>query len=364
MNKIVIASDSFKGTLTSSEVADSVAKAVHSVFPDCDVVKLKVADGGEGTASAITSALGSELVELVVADPLGRRIPASYYILDDGTALIEMSMASGLTLLTSQERNPLKTSTYGTGQIISHALARGCRKFLIGIGGSATNDAGTGMLAALGYRFLDSCGKVVPANGGSLSEVASIDSGALVEGLSESEFTIACDVDSPLYGPKGAAFVFSPQKGADAEVVRYLDDGLRHFAKLVGYDAGFAGAGAAGGLGYSFKAFFNAKLVRGIDMVLDAVGFDEAVKGADLVITGEGRYDGQTQAGKTVYGVKARAALYGVPVLVVAGSVETPSEDVICVSSDGAYASTNDIENAVISFLTGRKTTKVLHNIT
>ena len=182
----------------------------------------------------------------------------------------------------------------------------------------------------------------------------------MLEGLSESEFTVACDVASPLYGPAGAAFVFAPQKGADADMVRTLDSGLRHFAEVADYDAGFAGAGAAGGLGYAFKAFLNARMVRGIDMVLDAVGFDKTVQGADLVITGEGRYDGQTQAGKAVYGIKSRASLHGVPVLVVAGSVETPSEDVVCASSDGAFASADDIEKTVIKVLEWRKNLKSL----
>ena len=360
MNKVVIASDSFKGTLTSSEVADSVAKAVRAVFPDCEVVKLKVADGGEGTSDAIISAKTGRLVSLDVSDPLGRTIQSSYYILDDGTALIEMSKASGLTLLSPDERNPLKTSTFGTGQMIANALTSGCRRFLVGIGGSATNDAGIGMLSALGFRFLNNQGQAVSPNGGSLSEIASIDSASVLEGLSESEFTVACDVASPLYGPAGAAFVFAPQKGADADMVRTLDSGLRHFAEVADYDAGFAGAGAAGGLGYAFKAFLNARMVRGIDMVLDAVGFDKTVQGADLVITGEGRYDGQTQAGKAVYGIKSRASLHGVPVLVVAGSVETPSEDVVCASSDGAFASADDIEKTVIKVLEWRKNLKSL----
>lgn len=360
MNKVVIASDSFKGTLTSSEVADSVAKAVRAVFPDCEVVKLKVADGGEGTSDAIISAKAGRLVSLDVSDPLGRTIQSSYYILDDGTALIEMSKASGLTLLSPDERNPLKTSTFGTGQMIANALTSGCRRFLVGIGGSATNDAGIGMLSALGFRFLNNQGQAVSPNGGSLSEITSIDSASVLEGLSESEFTVACDVASPLYGPAGAAFVFAPQKGADADMVRTLDSGLRHFAEVADYDAGFAGAGAAGGLGYAFKAFLNAKMVRGIDMVLDAVGFDKTVQGADLVITGEGRYDGQTQAGKAVYGIKSRASLHGVPVLVVAGSVETPSEDVVCASSDGAFASADDIEKTVIKVLEWRKNLKSL----
>ena len=360
MNKIVIASDSFKGTLTSSEVADSVAKAVHTVFPGCEVVKLNVADGGEGTADAIISAREGQPIYMSVSDPLGRTIQSSYYVLGDGTALVEMSRAPGLPLLAPQERNPLKTSTYGTGQMIAHALAAGCRRFLVGIGGSATNDAGIGMLSALGFRFLDAQGQVVETNGGALSEIASIDASSVLDGLFESEFTVACDVDSPLYGPAGAAYVFAPQKGADADMVGNLDDGLRHFAEVVGYDPEFAGAGAAGGLGYAFKAFLDARMVRGIDMVLDAVGFDKALEGTDLVITGEGRYDVQTQAGKAVHGIMSRASLRGVSVLVVAGSVETPTENVICASSEGGIAAADDIEKTVIKVLEGRKNHKSL----
>lgn len=352
MKKIVIASDSFKGTLTSAQVADSVEKGIRSVYPDCEVVKLNVADGGEGTMDAVCATCPHALVPVEVSDPLGRKIRTAYAVLDDGTAVIEMSMASGLTLLAPQERNPLVTSTYGTGEMIADALSKGCRKFLIGLGGSATNDAGTGMLSALGYRFLDAAGKVLPSDGGSLIQIVSIDTSAVNPYLHESEFMVACDVDSPLYGPSGAAYVFAPQKGASSEMVSVLDAGLKNFAKVTGQDAGFPGAGAAGGLGYALKSFLGARMVRGIDLILGAVGFDSAVQGADLVITGEGRYDDQTKSGKTVFGVMARAEMYGVPVIVTAGSVASPSSFVLCASAaDGSYADSEDISAAVERFL-------------
>jgi glycerate kinase len=356
MNRIVIASDSFKGTFTSMEVADSVEKGIRAVCPDCDVVKFNVADGGEGTMSAICESQPHETVALEVSDPLGRRIIASYAILGDGTAVVEMSGASGLTLLTPQERNPLNTSTYGTGEIIADALSKGCRRFLIGIGGSATNDAGIGMLSALGYRFLDDKGQTLPCVGGSLGQISSIDTSAVNPCLKESEFTVACDVDSPLYGPSGAAYVFAPQKGASDEIVTELDAGLRHFAELTGADACFSGAGAAGGLGFALKIFMNANLERGIDIVLDRIGFDQVVAGADLVITGEGCYDGQTSAGKTVHGVISRAGRYGVPVIVIAGSVGIGKmdADVICAGECGRYASARDIEHAIARYLAAR----------
>ena len=349
--KIVIASDSFKGSLSSIEVAESVEKGILDVLPSCNVVKLAVADGGEGTREALCQTLGGKTVEIPVEDPIGRAVSASYVILEDGvTAVLEMSSASGLTLLTPSERNPMRTSTYGTGQLIADALGRGCRRFLTGIGGSATNDGGMGMLEALGYRFLDDDGNELSGIGASLSKVCRIDDSRVLQAVHESEFIVACDVDSPLYGPDGAAHVFAPQKGADLEMVRALDDGLRHFAEVTamymnssenrlsanlekkdGYllvkgnviqdMSSMPGAGAAGGLGYAFVAFFGARLQRGVDMVLDAVGFDSIIEGADLVITGEGRIDAQTLTGKTPYGVLQRASRQNIPVIALAGSV-------------------------------------------
>lgn len=335
MKKIVVASDSFKGCLSSMQVADAVERAVLQTCPSCEVVKVDVADGGEGTMDALRRTLGGEKIEIEVADPLGRPVQASYAILNDGiTTVVEMAAASGLPLLAPEERNPLKTSTYGTGQLIADALDRGCRRFLVGIGGSATNDAGMGMLRALGYRFLDAQGNLLHGCGESLEKVASIDVSSTNSALASAEFIVACDVEAPLYGPTGAAYVFAPQKGADSDMVERLDNGLKHFSKIVKRyqnptqdSSNVPGAGAAGGLGFGFLAFLNARLEPGIDMVLDAIGFDDVIKGADLIITGEGRIDSQTLAGKTPYGVLQRAKRQGIPVIAIGGNVQLTQEE-------------------------------------
>ena len=326
-NRIVVASDSFKGSLSSLEVAGAAADGIHDVFPECEVVKVDVADGGEGTMDALRHTLGGEKIFLTVSDPLGRPVEASYVILEDGTtAVLEMAVASGLPLLTPSERNPLKTSTYGTGELIVDALKRGCRKFLVGIGGSATNDAGMGMLEALGVRFWDGDGNLLKGCGASLEQVEGISLENVHPGLMEAEFIVACDVDAPLYGPRGAAYVFAPQKGADEAMVRRLDDGLEHFSETVSRIlhqdvSGVPGAGAAGGLGGGFLAFLNARLERGIEMVLDAIDFDRLIEGASLVITGEGKVDSQTLTGKAPYGVMLRARKQGIHVVAIGGAV-------------------------------------------
>lgn len=364
--KIVVASDSFKGSLTSLQVAYSAERGVHEVYSDCEVVKVNVADGGEGTMEALRQTLGGKVVHVDVADPLGRLVSAPYVILDDGvTAVLEMSAASGLTLLEPGERNPLKTSTYGTGQLIADALSKGCRKFLVGIGGSATNDAGMGMMRALGCRFLDGDGKELDGTGASLIKVEDIDVSCMAEGLNESEFIVACDVDSPLYGPKGAAFVFSPQKGADPDMVVELDRGLEHFASVVKRVTGrnvdeIPGAGAAGGMGFGFMAFTNARLERGVEMVLDAIGFDVIISSADLVITGEGRVDFQTLTGKTPYGVLKRARKQNIPVIVIGGSVALSEEEVLKAGFAGAYA----VTPAGMSLEEAMKADVASHNVT
>lgn len=347
-NKIVVASDSFKGSLSSLGVADAASKAINQVYPKCEVVKVDVADGGEGTMDALRGTLGGHKVLIEVSDPLGRPVQASYVILDDGvTAVLEMASASGLPLLTPAERNPLKTSTFGTGQLIADALNKGCRKFLVGIGGSATNDAGMGMLQALGVRFFDAEGNLLQGKGESLELVQSIDRNSLCEGLTESEFIVACDVDAPLYGQKGAAYVFAPQKGADPDMVRQLDMGLKHFAcKVLSYNitsddlSHVAGAGAAGGLGFGFIAFLNARLERGIEMVLDAIGFDSIIEMADLIITGEGRIDSQTLTGKTPFGVLQRAKKQDIPVVAIGGTVALDPQAALEAGFAGVYAVT------------------------
>ena len=325
MFKVVIASDSFKGSLSSSEVADSVEAGLKSVCPEMECVKLSVADGGEGTVEALIDTLGGRRVECIVNDPLMRKITASYAILADGrTAVIEMAAASGLPLLSPSERNPMKTSTFGTGELILDALERGCNRFLVGIGGSATNDGGMGAFEALGYRFLDGDGNLLHGCGESLGRVASIDCSSVCPRLADSAFIVACDVDTPFCGPDGAAYVFAPQKGASASDVEVLDRGLEHFAQVVSSCIGrnissVPGSGAAGGLGGGFLAFSDAQLKRGVDMVLDAIDFDHIIDGVDAVVTGEGRIDSQTFKGKTPFGVMRRSRSRGVPVYAIGG---------------------------------------------
>ena len=328
MKKITVAIDSFKGSLASYEVACAFERGFLREFPQAEVRKVSVADGGEGTVEALVQTLGGEQVRIVASDPLMRGVEVCYGIVDGGhTAVMEMSAASGLPLLAPEERNPLKTTTYGTGEMIADALARGCRKFLVGIGGSATNDAGVGMLRALGFRFLDAEGCELVGGGEILDKIASIDDSGALEALHESEFVVACDVTNPLYGPEGAAYVFAPQKGADAAMVEQLDGGLRNFAEVVkrynGEDvASLQGAGAAGGLGGGFKALLGARLERGIEMVLSAMRFDDIIAGSDLVVTGEGRLDSQTVMGKTPSGVLRAACKQGIPCIAIGGAIE------------------------------------------
>lgn len=328
MKTILLAFDSFKGSLTSAEVTDAFEEGLRTTLPDCQVKKVCMADGGEGTAEAIVSTRQGEWAKAEVLDPLMRPIRARYGLIDKGeTAVIEMATASGLTLLSEDERNPLKTSTYGTGQLIADSLARGCRKLLIGIGGSATNDAGTGMLSALGFRFLDAEGNLLHGCGESLEKIASIDSSHILPELESVEITVACDVTNPFCGPCGAAYVFAPQKGADKAMVTRLDDGLRHFAQIIhSYNkvdvSEMPGAGAAGGLGGAFSAFLNARLCRGVEWVLDALHFEVLLKGCDLVVTGEGRIDHQTLMGKTPYGILQAASRQDIPTIAIGGSID------------------------------------------
>ena len=328
MKRVVVASDSFKGCLTSLQVADAVEAGVKSVCPSCEVVKLAVADGGEGTVQALATAMNGEIVNILVKDPLGREVSASYAMIrEKETAVIEVSAASGLTLLSPQERNPLAASSYGSGQIISDALSRGCRNFLMCIGGSAVNDAGMGMLSALGFRFLDEEGNRLEGSGADMSEVCDVDLSQVDPALGEAVFTVACDVDSPFCGTQGAAYVFAPQKGASPEQVKILDEGMSHFAsvmeKLTGIDViNIPGAGAAGGIGGAMASFLGAELKSGAEMVLDAVRFDEVLYDTDMVITGEGCLDGQTMTGKLPYCVAQRSAKADVPVAAVCGRAE------------------------------------------
>jgi len=348
MTTILLAFDSFKGSLTSCEVADAFEEGVRSVLPDCTVRKVCLADGGEGTAEAMVSTLHGEWVDVEVLDPLMRPIHARYGVVDDGrTAVIEMASASGLTLLAEDERNPLKTSTYGTGQLMADALKRGCRKLLIGIGGSATNDAGTGMLSALGFRFYDAGGHLLDGCGESLERIAVIDSSHILPELKAADIRVACDVTNPFCGPQGAAYVFAPQKGADKQMVERLDRGMHHFATIIKqYNkvdvTQTPGAGAAGGLGGAFSALLGASLCRGVELVFDALHFDELLKGCDLVVTGEGCIDRQTLMGKAPMGVLRAATRRGIPVVAIGGSVEHSPElsqsgfsSILSINADG-----------------------------
>jgi glycerate kinase len=328
MKKIVVASDSFKGSVSSLEVADSIERAVNKIFPDCEVLKIPVADGGEGTVEALVYATDGQTVCCTVHDPLMNLVEAKYGILGDSkTAVIEMASASGLTLVPENRRDPMQTTTFGTGELICDALNRGCNRFLAGIGGSATNDAGTGMLQALGFRFLDKNGNEVTQGGKGLNEIVTIDRSSVLHQLNETVFTIACDVNNPFSGENGAAFVYARQKGADDTMIRLLDEGLKNFASVIkqseqkDIDA-VPGAGAAGGLGGGFLAFLPAVLKPGVRMILDAIHFEERIKGADLIITGEGKSDRQTCMGKAPSGVLQIAKKQQIPVIAICGSVE------------------------------------------
>ncbi|KIL40105.1 glycerate kinase [Gordoniibacillus kamchatkensis] len=324
---IVIAPDSFKGSLTAKEVGLAVAAGVKRALPESVATVIPMADGGEGTMQCLIDATGGRFVEAVVKNPLGRDIKSGFGILGDGsTCVIEVAMSSGLYLIDKQERNPLLTSTYGFGQLIAAALDQGCRKFILGLGGSATNDGGAGMLQALGADLLDEEGNPLGFGGGQLGRLAHIRTSGLDSRLVESSFVVACDVDNPFVGPSGASEVFGPQKGASPDMVRELDEGLRRFADVIEQTRGISihnmpGTGAAGGLSGGIVAFMNGKLESGVSIVIRETGLEAAIAKADLVITGEGQVDFQTARGKTPCGVAHVARSYNVPVVILAGSV-------------------------------------------
>lgn len=325
--RIGIAPDSFKGSLTALEAASCMERGLRKALPRITVIKIPMADGGEGTVRAIAEATGGRLIKRPVNDPLGRRIRAIYGLTGDGTSsVIEMAAASGLALLSPAERNPMITSTFGTGELILAALRTGAQRILIGIGGSATNDGGTGMARALGVRFLDRQGREIRQGGGFLKSLHRIDMTGILPVTGRATFEVACDVDNPLVGPKGAARVYAPQKGASPRMVAELDSGLRHLAKVIRRDLNVdilnvPGAGAAGGLGAGLMAFLGAKLRPGVDIVMDAVRLSRKLKGCSLVITGEGRMDGQTIFGKAPAGVARIARKLGIPVIAICGSL-------------------------------------------
>ena len=329
--KIVVAPDSFKGSLTALEVSDAIEKGIREVFPEAEIIKIPMADGGDGTVECLVNATGGEILREKVIGPLGNKILAHYGILGDKkTAVIEMAAASGLTLVPENKRDPLITTTYGTGQLIKAALNQGCRKMIIGIGGSATNDGGAGMVQALGTKLLDKDGEEIGFGGGELKKIVKIDISCMDKRLSDIKVLAASDVNNPLCGPQGASRIYGPQKGATPEIIEELDESLAYFAELIKRDLhkdikDIPGAGAAGGLGASLIAFLNAEFRPGIEIMIEAVKLEQAIKDADLVITGEGKIDSQTIYGKAPIGVAKIAKKYNVPVVAVAAIIEEDS---------------------------------------
>ena len=325
--KIVVAPDSFKGSVTALEAANAIEKGLRRVFPDAVIEKIPMADGGEGTVQSLVDATGGHIQTQRVLAPLGNKVDAQFGILADGeTAVIEMASASGLTLVPPDKRNPLLTTTYGTGQLIRAALESGCRRLIIGIGGSATNDGGAGMAEALGVKLLNVSRNPIERGGSGLSELESVDITGLHPAIAETETVVACDVNNPLTGPEGASHVYGPQKGATPEMVKTLDSHLAHFDKVLErtFEQSFndiPGAGAAGGLGAGLMAFLNAELRLGVDIMIDTVKLKDRMKGASLVFTGEGQLDFQTAFGKTPIGVAKVAKSDNIPVIAIAGGI-------------------------------------------
>lgn len=309
------------------DAGNAIKEGILNIKPAAQVIVKPLADGGEGTTDALIEGLGGERIEVTVTGPLGKPVSAYYgYLSDTKTAVIEMAQAAGIILVSEAEKDPFKTTTYGVGQMILHAAAKGCRNFIIGIGGSATNDGGIGMLKALGFQFLDSKGQDVGEGGQALDKVAQIGTDQANGLLTQCHFQVACDVTNPLCGENGATYIFGPQKGVTGEAKRILDAGMTNFAKITSkyQNNDFAdapGAGAAGGLGFAFLSYLPARLTPGISLILEAVKFEEEIKDADLVVTGEGRLDYQTAMGKAPIGVAALAKKYGVKVIAFAGGV-------------------------------------------
>lgn len=325
--KIVIAPDSFKGSLSALDAALAIERGVKRASSESDVTLVPMADGGEGTLECLIRATRGKFVSKRVLNPLGKPIDSGFGILGNGTTcIVEMAMSSGLYLISDDERDPLRTTTYGFGQLIGAALDEGCREFILALGGSATNDGGAGMLQALGVQLLNVHGEEIGFGGGELSKLDRIRLDGIDPRLSQCEFRIACDVDNPFIGPEGASVVFGPQKGAASEMVARLDGSLKHFADVIERTLGVSihhipGAGAAGGLAGGIVAFLNGRLESGVSLVARVAKLEDAVRDADLVITGEGRVDSQTAGGKTPFGVAKVAQSHGVPVVLLAGSI-------------------------------------------
>lgn len=345
--KIIVAPDSFKGNQTALAVANAIERGMRKFDQNLEIIKVPLADGGEGTVEAAASAAGGQIVSVTVTDPLNGSVEAEYAILHDGTtAVIEMAAASGLPLVPDHLKNPGKTSTIGTGELIRHALDSGCRKIILGIGGSATNDGGMGAASALGVKFLDEKGKETGVTGDDMLRVKTIDMSLLDPRIPNTDILVACDVSNPFYGPTGAAYIYAPQKGASKEKVISLDKGLRNLAEVIEKSLGksivdIPGTGAAGGLGGGLIAFFNAKLQSGIELILKAVEFDKILENAQLVITGEGKTDYQTAFGKVPAGVAASAKKQGIPVVCFSGALGKKIEELYATGITALFSTAN-----------------------
>ena len=330
MKKAVLIPDSFKGTLTSQQICDILRQEIQTHFPDCETVSIPVADGGEGSVDCFLSAMGGEKVFKTVKNPYFEDMTAFYGLIENGqTAIVEMAACAGLPLV-EDRKNPLKTTTYGVGQLILAAASRGVKKIIVGLGGSAANDGGCGAAAAAGIRFFNAAGESFIPTGGTTGDIFSIDISGRDAVLDGVEIVTMCDIDNPMYGPAGAAHVFGPQKGADPEMVQLLDSGIRNLCEVIRRDSGqdlreTPGGGAAGAMGAGMIAFFGSRLQMGIQTVLDTVNFDAVLAGADMVFTGEGKLDSQSLRGKVVAGVAGRAKAQGVPVTVLVGGAEDPA---------------------------------------
>ena len=337
--KVVTVIDSFQGSLSSIEAGYAVADGIHAVYPNAEVIVRPLADGGEGTVDALIAGCNGRSVTLSVTGPLGKPVDATYGLLADQTAVIEMSAAAGITLLRPEERDPLRTTTFGVGELIRDAIARGARRFIIGIWGSATNDGGAGILQALGFALLRADGTPIQRGAAGLAELARIETDGALQALGACEFLVACDVTNPLCGPLGCSAVYGPQKGATKETIPQMDAWLARYAALTcaqipTADPEYPGTGAAGGIGFAFLAYLGGKLRSGISLVLDATEADRYIREADVVVTGEGRLDGQSAMGKAPVGVAKLAKAYGKPVIAFSG----------CVTEDAGVCNTHGID--------------------
>ncbi|MBP0724976.1 glycerate kinase [Bacillus sp. RG28] len=359
--KVLIAPDSYKESLTAKEVADAIEAGWKVVLPQTECIKIPMADGGEGTVQSLVDATNGRLVYTKVTSPLGEPVKAFYGILgDQNTAIIEMSAASGLHQVPLTKRNPLITTTRGTGELILHAINQKVDKIMIGLGGSATNDAGAGMAKALGYQFLDRQGNEIIEGGAGLIDCHRIDDSKVDERIKTIQFEVACDVENPLIGVNGASIVYGPQKGATSDMVEKLECSLAHFAKIIEKDLGVSvanekGAGAAGGMGAGALAFLNANLKKGFQLVSEAVSLEKYIKEVELVITGEGKIDGQSIYGKTPIGVASLAKKYQLPVLVIAGSIGKGYELVYKNGIDAVFPILPSISSVEEALLNGRQ---------